>query len=269
VKSVSIKGCCCPDERTSWDTIWKWAWFNKDHWKKRSFRENRLALKPLLPVLKKLSPRSILDCSCGLGIKTILLRKEGYRLEGSDSSTVAIKYAPRLSREEGFSIKYLISSYHNLPDNCHRSYDCVYTDSFDWIDNRAYLSRAARGIYSVLRPGGFFIFDGAPKYWTKRHLQRLINRDWNSRLPVVSDPPIKKGNLQMIRLEISDKTVEGIQETYLYITIKKRLINIEFASMKNTIKWTWKDYSEALIPAGFRSVKSVCSANKYYTIAVK
>ena len=82
----------------AWDTIWKWMWFTKDQWQLQFRKWNegtRCALSLLLP---KLHAKNVLDCSCGLGWKTILLAEMGYKVEGADNCAFAVKHAAELAR---------------------------------------------------------------------------------------------------------------------------------------------------------------------------
>jgi hypothetical protein len=68
----------CRDEEESWDTIWKWSWFIREIWMPRYWEKTKIALQPVLSLLPCIGVKSILDCSCGLGFKTVLFAKMGY-----------------------------------------------------------------------------------------------------------------------------------------------------------------------------------------------
>jgi 2-polyprenyl-3-methyl-5-hydroxy-6-metoxy-1,4-benzoquinol methylase len=153
-----VKVYICRSEKHSWDTIWKWSWFTRKSWEQQYWKEVEKALKPLFQLLQKLSVGSILDCSCGLGFKTIMLAKMGYEVEGSDASKVAIKYAPKFAKEHGLILKFFHSRFEDLSENCNRKYDCIFSDYFDELRTRRALEKSAMGIYSVLKDHGKFIF---------------------------------------------------------------------------------------------------------------
>ncbi len=93
----------------AWDAIWRWTWFVKEQWQptfRKSKEGTRRALASLLP---KLGVSSVLDCSCGLGWKTILLAEMGYAVEGCDACDFAVKRASELAREEGHEIRFFRS----------------------------------------------------------------------------------------------------------------------------------------------------------------
>jgi 2-polyprenyl-3-methyl-5-hydroxy-6-metoxy-1,4-benzoquinol methylase len=126
------------NESEAWDILWKWLWFTRDIWESKYWKEEQIALKPVFPLLSQLKIKSILDCSCGLGYKTILFAKAGYEVEGSDASAIAIKYAPQLARKEKVSIRFFRSRYEELNEKCGRRYDCVWSDNFDEISTHEY-----------------------------------------------------------------------------------------------------------------------------------
>ena len=113
--------------------------------------ETRKALKPLLPLLSKLEIETILDCSCGLGFKTIALAEAGYNTEGSDMSPIAVKYAKKLAEERGLRIRFFCSRFEELAKRSRKKYDCIYSDYFDELADPETLQKSAKGIHSALK----------------------------------------------------------------------------------------------------------------------
>ncbi len=135
----------------SWNILWKWQWFTREIWIKKYWIETERAVKPILKILQKLNVEYLLDATCGLGFKTILFAKAGYKVAGSDYSEIAIKYAKKLAKEEKVNIQFFVSEFHKLPQNTEEKYDCVYTDYFDELPTYKELLSSAKGIYSVLK----------------------------------------------------------------------------------------------------------------------
>ncbi|MEM2947469.1 MAG: class I SAM-dependent methyltransferase [Candidatus Bathyarchaeia archaeon] len=181
--------------------------------------ETRSGLQLLFSLLPKLHVKSILDCSCGLGFKTIMFAKEGYEVEGSDASAIAIKYAPKVAEEEGLKIRFFRSRFDNLWEKCKRKYDCVFSDYFDELGSRAALKASARGIYSVLKDGGKFIFYTLFPNLAKSDLKKLIEREWKKRKQFVINQPVEHDNMKIIHIEVANKTAEGILENNVYLII--------------------------------------------------
>jgi 2-polyprenyl-3-methyl-5-hydroxy-6-metoxy-1,4-benzoquinol methylase len=117
----------------AWDTIWKWTWFTRDQWQPefRTWKDGtRRALQSLLP---KLEAQSVLDCSCGLGWKSIVLAEMGYDVEGSDGSALAVRHARELAKDEGANVRFFRSRWEGSGQTAGRKYDCVYNDAFAWL----------------------------------------------------------------------------------------------------------------------------------------
>lgn len=269
MKIEPIKISICSSEEESWNTIWKWTWFVKETWKS-NFREegNPPALHSLF---SRLQVRSILDCSCGLGFKTISLAEMGFEVEGSDASAVAIKYAPQLAREEGLNIKFFRSCWEELGKRCKRKFDCVFSDAFDWISTRESLLASAKGIYSILDESGKFVFGvpiAGPKN-TEKELKKFMNEQWNKQQRFEILPSYEKNGTRLTHLIVYDETSNGILENNIYLIEEQGVMRAEIAFMMDLCKWTWKDYTKVLREAGFREVYGLEEKGIEFNIGVK
>ena len=265
-----MKVSICKSEESSWNTVWKWWWFAKDTWSADAWRDNRKALKPLFPLLSTWEVRSILDCSCGLGFKTVLFAKKGYDVEGSDASANAIKFAPQLAKEKGVKIKFFRSRYSELGKICKRKYDCVWSDNYDELRTLRLLRSSAKGMYSVLKKGGRFIFCGALPEWTKKDLVNMIEKEWKKRKKIQFNPPSERDGVKVINIEVAERTSEGILENQIFLIEENGKIRAELAFIMNPqIKWMFKDYVDVLKGAGFRKVECIEGEGKIFAIAVK
>lgn len=241
----------------AWDTIWKWTWFTKDAWRhdfRRRKEGTRRALSSLLP---KLQVRSILDSSCGLGWKTILLAEMGYDAEGSDGCALAVKHASELAREEGLNIRFFRSRWETLGETAGRKYDCVYNDAFAWITTRRSLRASAKGICSVLKRGGEFIFQGAHQWSCESDRQRLIHEEFEEEGPFEALPVYEKDGVKLITLVTREKRKDGILGNRVHIVDAHGPVRIEVASVLDLGRWTWDDYTKTLVDAGFTRLYSV------------
>jgi SAM-dependent methyltransferase len=265
-----VKVSICKSEEASWNTVWRWWWILRDTWSERAWGDNRKALKPLFPLLSQWRVRSILDCSCGLGLKTILFAKRGYDVEGSDASTSAIKYAPQLAEEEGVNIKFFRSRYSALGRICTRKYDCVWSDNYDELRTRYLLRSSAKGICAVLNKGGRFVFCGALPEWSKAYVENLIEKEWEKREKFHVSPPYERDGLRVINIEVAEKVKEGILEKQIFLVEQNGKMRVEIASIMNPrIRWLFQDYVEVLECAGFREVECIKSDGKTFTVAFK
>ena len=233
--------------------------------------ENKLALRSLFSLLSELKVKSILDCSCGLGFKTVMFAKMGYKVEGSVASAIAIKYALQLAKEHGLKIKFFHSSFEDLPRASKRVYDCVYSDYFDELETYKALLDSAKGVYSVLKKDGKFIFCSFSPEWKKSELNKLIERVWKERERFKIDPPIEQSGVKVIHIEVADKTSEGILENNIYLIEERGVMRAEIAPIMNPrIKWTYSDYVKILSEAGFKKVEHIKrEENEIFIIAIK
>lgn len=257
-------------KKNSWDTLWEWQWFTREAWMEKYWIETERAVKPLLKTLQKLNVEYLLDASCGLGFKTILFAKAGYKVSGSDYSEVAIKYAKKLAKEEKVDIQFFISEFQKLPQNTEEKYDCVYTDYFDELPTYEELLLSAKGIYSVLKENGKFIFCAPSPEINKEDLQNTIEKVYKKRKVIVY-PSVKKGQKEVIHIEIPEKKNDGIMEHHIYVIKSGKRIDVEIASIMNSrIKWTFHDFVKVLKEAGFSEIrKAKREKDEIFIIGIK
>ena len=241
----------------AWNRIWKWFWFTRDQWQPK-FREwkdgTRLALASLLP---KLGAKSVLDCSCGLGLKTIILAEMGYEAEGCDGSKVAVCHAQELADEDGQEIRFLQSRWDRLDEKCRRKYDCVYNDASAWITTRGALNASARGVYSVLKRGGKFIFQGADEWTGDGPKEPIIKQQYEKEGPFEALPVCERDGVRLTTLVVREMTGDGVLGSRIHVIDDRGTTRIEIAQVLDCCKWTWSDYVEAFRKAGFRRLYSV------------
>ena len=255
---IKVNVHICQSDEESWDTIWRWSWFTREIWMAEYWRRTEEALKILFPILSSYGVKSILDCSCGLGFKTIIFAKRGYEVEGSDASAAAIKYAPQLAREHGFKIRFFRSRFEDLNKNCKRRYDCAFSDYFDELATYEMLRKAAEGIRSILKENGIFIFCSSAPELTKTELEKLIENEWKRRERFQIDPPVRRNGLKVIHIEVANKMQEGILESHIYLIEENEMLRAEIAQIMNPrIKWTYEDFVNVLEEAGYSKIDYV------------
>src|SRR2546423_15201990 len=85
-----------------WDIIWRWQWFRRALWqpyfRDPSHPEGRPARS--VPIwtwaLEQHEASRVLDCQCGMGLRTILLREAGFEMVGADANEIAVRHAAAL-----------------------------------------------------------------------------------------------------------------------------------------------------------------------------
>jgi len=241
----------------AWNTIWKWTWFTKDQWQGefRNWKKGtRRALGSLLP---KLKAKSILDCSCGLGWKSVILAEMGYEVEGSDGSRVAVRNAADLATQEGHALRFFRSRWEDLAQAAGRKYDCVYNDAFAWITARRSLLASARGIAGVLKPGGKFVFQGADQWTGDQDKASLIKKEFEREGPFEALPTYEKDGVRLTVLITRELTPDGVLGNRVHIIDNHGTVRIEIARVLDCCKWSWSDYVDVFDKAGFRKLYSV------------
>lgn len=271
MKKIKIKVKIPSSEEESWNIVWKWSWFTRELWESEYWDETRKSLKPLFPLLTQLKVKSVLDCSCGLGFKTVLIAEKGYEVEGSDGSAIAVRYASQLAKERGVNIRFFHARWEELGLKCGRTYDCVFSDYFDEIKTYETLKASAAGVYSVLNQDGKFIFGALnPELKTRLDLKDLIEKEWKNRERFVILPPYGKKGMRVTTIEVAEKSDEGILEKRIYLIEKQGVMRAEIALIMNPrIKWTFYDYAEALKEVGFKKVECIEERGSIFNIAIK
>ena len=241
----------------AWDTIWKWRWFTKEQWQGQFRKHKEGTRRDLASLLPTLGVKSVLDCSCGLGLKTILLAEMGYDVEGSDGSGFAVKRASELARAEGHDIRFFRSRWEKLGETFRRKYDCVYNDAFAWITSRRELSASASGIWAALKRGGKFIFRGAHQWSREEDRQRLIDEcfEREGRFEVI--PLHEKDGVRLAVIVTREKRPDGVLGNRIHIIDDHGTVRVEVASVLDACIWSWADYTETLRRAGFGRLYSV------------
>jgi SAM-dependent methyltransferase len=248
------------NEEESWDTFWNWKWFKKDVWKS-NFRneediiENRRVFATLL---SELNVKSVLDCACGMGRKTIVLAEMGYEVDGCDSSAVAVECARQLTNEEGLKIKFFQSRWEELGKRCSRKYDCAFNDAFNWITSRKALLESAKGIHSVLKDNGKFIFFGSHQWANDVDKEKIIEEEWNNIQRFDFEPVYEKDRTRLAELCVYDRTSDGILANNVFMIEESGETRVEVTSTPHFYhKWNWNDYVDVLKEAGFSDIHSI------------
>ena len=240
----------------AWDNIWKWVWFARDQWLGtfRSHKEG--SRRSLSSLLGKLKVKTVLDCSCGLGFKTIMMTEMGYSVTGCDRSATAVKHAAQLAAGEGLDIEFFKASWDSLGETARR-YDCVYCDAFTWIPTRGAMLRAAKGIVAALKPGGVLIFMGPHEWPDGSNNRRLTDEQFKHQGAFEALPVCERNGVSLTTMIAREKTPDGILGSRIHIVDDHGKTRIEVARALDVIKWTWQNCHDVTLEAGFRKFYSV------------
>jgi SAM-dependent methyltransferase len=104
-------------------------------------------------------PRSVLDCSCGIGTQAIGLAQRGYRVHATDLSPAAVDRAAREARAAGVSLTVGVADLRTLATDVAGRFDVVLScdNALPHLLTAADLRWAVRGMAAKLEPGGLWL----------------------------------------------------------------------------------------------------------------
>lgn len=103
--------------------------------------------------------RDILDLACGTGSSTFPWAKRGYRVHGVDISEEMLAIARQRARESDPAVTFCRQDMRSLQLPFQTDVIVLYQDGLNYLLTAEDLKKALRSIRTVLRPGGFFIFN--------------------------------------------------------------------------------------------------------------
>jgi 2-polyprenyl-3-methyl-5-hydroxy-6-metoxy-1,4-benzoquinol methylase len=114
----------------------------------------------------------LLDCSCGIGVHTIVLAQRGFSVWGSDSSSGMIQHARERSAKQGVEISYAISTWRILPSVFQEKFDIAFClgNSIGHCSSREEMIASFQGIHAVLSNNGTLVLDS--RNWEKLCCER-------------------------------------------------------------------------------------------------
>ena len=243
----------------SWDLIWRAEWFQRDRWLD-DFRDRedillmRDQVAALLP--RDEFPR-LLDSSCGIGQKSVVLAESGYEVEASDASEAAVRITAEHAHFAGLSIPVLRSRWEALGSTGLGSFDAVYNDAFDLLETKEALLQSARGFHAVLREGGRLFFPGAHQWFSEAEREEVLEETWQGLPRIETEAPVVRGDVRLTGVYVHDRVEEGILVNVVLLWEEGERARAEIArDWIIRFRWSWSDFVAALTEAGFRDVFS-------------
>ncbi len=165
--------------------------------------------------LKKES--SILDLACGSGTLAILLKINGYDIEGLDISSTMIEVAIEKNKINHTDISFHIADMINF--NLNKKYDVItcFFDSINMLDNISKIHQMFENIYNNLNENGIFIFDifSYSKYLECKRLrfkEDLIWFKYDWKLNITKPNKL----IHNIKIKEGSKKINEIYNEYFY-----------------------------------------------------
>jgi len=249
---------------------YRWEWFRRAQWQ-GTFRERKRASCGGFAELVRergLADEPVLDCSCGLGLKTIVLREAGLRVEGSDKCALAVEHARLLAAEEGHpGLHFFVSTWEDLPAATGVRYAAVFNDALSWVDSGEEMAASVRGLHDVLRPGGLLVYQGAQP---GSHGDRaaLLDAQWQAMLAEHGRCGLgfraSDGARTVQEILVHERGPHYVDRHHLYLIEEPgQEPRLEATTMRHGCKWDWCLIEPHLRAAGFTGfgVKSSTAAD--------
>ena len=143
-------------------------------------------------LLGPLDGRRVLHLQCNSGQDTLCLARRGAEVTGVDISDTAIEFAQALARDSGIPAQFERADLYDWlieAGEAGRRFDVVYS-SYGWLGWLSNLDAWARGVASVLAPGGrLVVLEFHPFVWMFDAERRLAYSYFGAREGEVIDNP--------------------------------------------------------------------------------
>jgi len=237
---------------------YRWEWFNREQWR-RCFRERkRHSSGAFVELMRERGTldQPALDCSCGLGLKTIVMREAGLAVSGADACSEAVRLARRFAKEEGHEdIAYFVSLWAELPRKTEVRYTAIFNDALSWVYEDEEMAASLRGLHDVLLPGGTLAYIGALP-GTHDDRRRLLDQEWEKRTASGRHRlgmAAVDGCTSVQEVIFLEKGTDYVDEHHLYVVRDGDEQRVESWCLRLPLKWDWGRIRPFLDEAGFVS----------------
>ncbi len=240
---------------TNWDMIHHWEWFRRAAWQP-TFRADQLgtgggSVRAFVELAKTIDADVALDCSCGLGRKTICMAESDLNVLGSDRSPVAVHHARELARQEDCPVSYFESSWAELPRHVPHDVDAIFCDALSWEPQWGGLSAAMVGLFHSLKPGGFLLFLGAGEDSDDAAGPRLVAEEWDEGEQERIEWFHREGATVCIKLKQKQRGTDYIDDRLLFAVHDDGQNRLETTTLRRPCYWGWSHWQELTRMAGF------------------
>lgn len=158
----------------------------------------------------------------------------------------------------GLTARFFRSRWEKLGQTAGRKYDCVLNDSIEWCPTRRALRASAKGIHSVLKRGGTFLFEGSNE--SSRDTEAEIADELKKEGRFQAYHPVhERDGLKLTVLNSRERIPHGLLGNRIHIVEEAGNVRVEVASTPDIRRWTWADYVEVLTDVGFRDIRTLQS----------
>ncbi len=244
-----------PGSMTDWDLIHRWEWFRRESWR-QGFRtkihgQGGGAARAFAELAHMIDAKTLLDASCGIGRRAIMLAEKGVNILGSDISGVAVNRARELARDESAPVTFFRSAWNELPKNMPHHFDGILVTGLNLEPSWDHLGVAVVGLYHALHAGGFLMFVGATENEPASGPADRVSKDWASRPPESVEWFERQGKVTCALVQLRSKAADFIDDRLLYASEENGESRLESTTVRRPAYWTWKHWKDVTRMAGF------------------
>ncbi|MDR1533769.1 MAG: class I SAM-dependent methyltransferase [Planctomycetota bacterium] len=244
-----------PGPATDWDLVHRWEWFRRASWR-RGFRaaihgQGGGPARAFTDLSRSLDAKALLDASCGLGRRAILLAEKGVDILGSDISGTAIGRARELARDENAPVTFFRSAWNDLPKNMPHHFDGILVTGLNLEPSWDNLGTALVGVFHALHPGGFLMFIGATENEEPAAVKEKVEKEWASQPPERVEWFFREGAASCTLVKLRTRAADYIDDRLLYVSEENGESRLESTVIRRPAYWTWEHWSNLARMAGF------------------
>ncbi|MCC8190835.1 MAG: class I SAM-dependent methyltransferase [Planctomycetes bacterium] len=243
------------ESMTDWDLVHRWEWFRRECWR-QGFRtqihgQGGGPARAFAELARLVDATILLDASCGLGRRAILLAEKGVTILGSDISGVAVNRARELARDENAPVSFFRSAWNELPKNMPHHFNGILVTGLNLEPSWDQLGVALVGLFHALHPGGFLMFMGATENEPATGPADRVEKDWASQPPESVEWFVREGRVSCSLVKLRNKQADYIDDRLLYVSEENGTPRLESTTIRRPAYWTWKHWKDLTRMAGF------------------
>lgn len=243
-----------------WDLIHRWEWFRRTRWR-AGFRAAIHGVgggltRAFGDLAHMAGGEVLLDASCGLGRRAILLAEKGHHIVGSDQSGVAIARAKELARDESSPATFFKSTWSDLPKHIPHRFDGILASALALVPTFDQLGAAFVGMFHALNPGGFVMWTGPGEHDPAESVRQHLTERWRAEPTEKVEWFHREGQSTCALVKLIHRASDYVDERRLYVSEEGGISNLEATTIRWPGYWTWTHWRDLTRMAGFVHVET-------------
>ena len=240
---------------TDWDLFHRWEWFRRARWK-AGFRatvggRGGGLVRAVADLARQVDAGVLLDASCGIGRRVVMLAEKGLNIVGSDASGVGIRFATEFARDENVDASFFRSAWAELPKNIPHQFDGILAPGLALEPRWDDLGAAFVGLFHSLRPGGFLMFTGPGESDPEDLGRRRLLEEWNQSPRETVEWLHRDGRLTCCLVKQKVLAADFMDDRLLYASDEDGETRLEVTTIRRPGYWAWRHWRDLTRMAGF------------------